>query len=157
MPRVRSVLVDNTIGSIFRNVATVSQATAENVIAGTRLSTRSITTGSSVNVVVRNNISSRGLQFLTGAVVTRLILLLATAPRGADVVVRMRKGMSYDTSTTVGDYSLSHTSLIKKNLTQEYNVSVNLAVGESLFFDVISVGSLSPGAGLRITAGFYAG
>lgn len=157
MPRVRSVLVDNTIGSIFKNVSTVSQATAANVIAGTKLSTKSISTTATTNIVVRNNVNGKGLYFISEAVVTKLILFVATVPRGADVVVRVRKGSTYATSTVVDSYSISHLSVTKKNLTQEYNISATLSAGESLYFDVTSVGSLSPGAGLRITAGFYTG
>lgn len=153
MARTRSVLVDNTIGRIFRNVSSVSQATAASVIAGAKLTTKSISGGRAV-LKVRNNIGGNGIFMIGGGLVTQLIFKLTKAPRGSTVTMRVKKGTSYDTATTVADYTIPEGT---KSITQVYTVSITLAPGESLYFDIVEVGSIAPGTGITTTIGFYAG
>lgn len=154
MPRTRSVLVDNVVGSIFRNVTTTQQATAANVIAGSRLTTRAISGGTS-SLRPALNINRTGIFFITGGLVTKLTLSLLTAARGTTVLVEMKKGLTYDTSTSVGTYEIPLSVL--RSVTVTYDVSVSMLPNERLFFDIVRSGSMTSGSGLTITAGFYAG
>lgn len=153
MARTRSVLVDNTIGRIFRNVVSVSQATAASVIAGAKLTTKSISGGRAV-LKVQNNIGGKGIFMIGGGVVTQLIFKLTKAPRGSDAAIRVKKGTNYAEATTVGDYTIPQAS---SGVTQTYNVSITLAAGETLYFDIVQVGSITAGTGITLTVGFYAG
>lgn len=155
MPRTRSVLVDNTIGRIFRNVTAVSQATPANVIAGDKLVQRVINGGTS-NLAVRNNIGGRGLFFISGGLVTQIRIGLKYASRGTPITVRVRRGTTYDTSSVIDTYSVPAGG-IRAPATETFNVSISLSAGESLFFDITAVGTLFPGAGIQITVGFYTG
>lgn len=157
MPRVRSVLVDNTIGRIFRNTPTVTQATAVNIIAGSKIETRSLSTSARTVLKVQNNIVPRGILFVGGGVVTQVIMFLSAAPRGGTATIQIRKGLTYANSVVVGEASITDIVPVSTNVTQTVNLSFNVDPGESVFCDVTSVGSISPGSGLRVTLGFYAG
>jgi len=155
MPRTRSVLVDNTIGRIFRNVTTVAQASAASVIAGDRLTTRSIGSGQAALIKIANNIGGKGLFFVTGASVTQLRVSLIRAPRGRDALIQVRKGLTYATSTTVGEPYAIPAGNVNVAATATYTVAITLAAGESLYFDVVQVGSMFAGTGLTVTVNLY--
>ena len=155
MPRTRSVLVDNVVGSIFRNVTTTQQATAANVIAGSRLTTRAISGGSS-SLRPTLNVGRKGIFFINGALVTQLKLSLLTAPRGTPVLIQVKKGLTYASSENVGTpYEIPLS--VFRSVTVNYNISVSLLPSESLFFDIVQTGSMTSGSGLTITVGFYSG
>lgn len=154
MPRTRSVLVDNTIGRIFRNVSTVSQATAASVIAGDKLAQRLLNGGTS-NIRVQNNVGGRGLFFIGGALVTQLIFSNRFSSRGSPVVINVKKGTTYALATLIGNYEIPPLTAQRQGSSATFAVSITLAAGESLFFDVVSVGNVFPGTGLSILAGFY--
>lgn len=153
MARVRSVLIDNTIGRIFRNTTSVGTATAANLIAGNKLESAAIT--ASKKTVVRSALNignGSGIYFAGGAVVNSLQLTALTAPVGSSIVVTAKLGSTYDTSTILGYYDLP--ALSKSWL---YPVVISVSAGQSLYFDINEAGSTKPGAGFGIRANFYRG
>lgn len=147
------MLVDNTIGRIFRNVAAVNQATPASVIAGAKLVNKAVT--SSATLKVTNNLGNRGIFFIGGGLATQFIVRVASAPRGSSIVIRARRGTSYDTSTEIGTYELVPTG--SKTLQQTFAVSVTMATAEYMYFDIVQVGNITPGKGITILVGYYAG
>ena len=153
MARVRSVLIDNTIGRIFRNTTSVAAATAANLIAGNKLESSAIV--ASKKTVVRpvlNIGSGSGIYFAGGAVISSLELTAATAPVGSSIIVTAKVGSNYDESTVIDEYVLPELS--KSFL---YPIALSVSVGQSLYFDIDEAGSTKPGTGLGIRANFYRG
>jgi hypothetical protein len=153
MARVRSVLIDNTIGRIFRNTTSVGTATAANLIAGNKLESAAIIASKKAIVRPALNIGNgAGMYFAGGAIVNLFQLTVSTAPVGSSIVITAKLGLSYDTSAVVGTYTLPALSN-----SYSYPVAVSVPVGQSLYFDINEAGSVKPGAGLGIRANFYRG
>lgn len=151
--RTRSVLIDNTLGRIFRNLTSVQNSTAESVIAGSKLTNKSITGGKAV-LKVQQNLGGRGLFVIGGGLLTQIILRLTKAPKGTPAIIRVKRGITYASSTTIGDYELPGSG-VSTNIT--FTVNETLEPGESIYFDVIAIGNISPGTGLTAIIGYYAG
>lgn len=154
MTRTRSVLVDNTIGSIFRNITTVSQAGPSSTIAGAKLTTKSIS-GGSASLKIQNNIGGKGIFLIGGGLITQLIFNIKRTPKGSPVLVWVRKGTTYLNSTVIGEYTLLES--VTASVSQTQSVNINVAPGETMYFDVTQTGSIYPGAGLSVLIGYYAG
>jgi hypothetical protein len=153
MPRTRSVLVDNTLGRIFRGVSSVGAASAENLIAGSKIESSSFAAGSKVVARVLNNIGTgKGIFFPGGALITSLTLTAATAASGTPLIVRMRIGADYASSVEIDQYQLPNLSR-----SATFSASVTVPVGQSVFFDITQVGSIRPGAGVGARLSFYRG
>jgi hypothetical protein len=154
MPRTRSLLIDNTLGKIFTNTATVSAADASKLIAGTKLVSASITANKGIVAKVTNNLSGtpQGVRFVSGGLVTSVIISAAVASTGRAIVFAFKVGTSYDTATTLGTDQLNATVTRK-------NASVNWTIpaGSSIYVDITQVGMSKPGAGLGVQFNYYAG
>ena len=153
MRRNRSVLIDATIGSILRNVSSINQSNSVNVIAGNRITTRSINSARTTLVKPALNIGGKGMFFISGAFVTQIILSVARASRGSDIKVIVKRGATYDTATIVG----TELSIPQNSVSTTNNLAISVPVGEFLFFDVTAAGSIYAGAGLSITVAHYTG
>ena len=153
MARVRSVLIDNTIGRIFRNTTSVATATAANLIAGSTLESSAITASARTLVRPALNIGKgSGIYFAGGALINSLNLTAVTAPVGSSIVVTVKKGSNYDDSTVVDEYVLPALSN-----SSSYPVAISVSAGQSIYFDINQVGSVKAGAGFGIRASFYRG
>jgi hypothetical protein len=154
------VLIDNSVGSIFRNVSTVAQATAANVIAGNKIVTRSIS--GSGNLRVLNNIGNKGIFLLTGGLITQCLVSLKTQPINGEVTVRFRVGETYASSVQIGQLitvPARSASLGKQKIPFLVSQQVTAVVppGNYVYVDVVSIGSGTPGAGLVATVALYTG
>lgn len=151
--RTRSVLIDSTIGRIFTNVSSVTSAAPTSMIAGAKLTSRSIVQNKKATVTVSNNIGNTGLFFVGGALVTQIIMSVVKAPAGSSILIKVKVGATYATAVATGpEYALNQNT---KSAT--HNVSITVPPGESLFVDITQRGALSPGAGLSLNFVHYAG
>lgn len=156
MPRrTRSFLLDNTVGRVFSNVTETVTAAADKIIAGTRPQTKSIAQKSTQTVSVTKNLGgiSRGLQLATGdALITKIDMKVASAATGSQgLVIALRKGYDYTSSTQIATYTLSQGV---RDTTKD--VSITIAAGEAVFVDIVQPGSIVPAKGLSVIFTFFA-
>jgi hypothetical protein len=153
MARTRSVIIDNTLGRIFRNTPSVSQATAANLIAGSKIESTSFAAGAKVVARVVNNIGAgKGLFFPSGALITS-IQLTATMPASGNLLtLRLRVGVDYASSISIEEYQMPN---LTKSAT--FTVAITVPIGHSVFFDIAQVGSIKPGQGVGARLSFYRG
>ena len=157
--RLRSILVDNTIGKIYTNVADTTSVTPVNLIAGSVLKTVSKPQPiMSSNIIKANNLGLAGIgPFASVGLITLVTLTAATAPtglglvsNGGDVSIVLKQGTTYSTSVIVGTYSLLATFRNTPTV-----ASISLAVGDYIYVDIIKVGDKTPGKGLTVQLGYY--
>lgn len=148
--RTRSFLVDNTTSRIFTGVSEVKDAGSDKVMAGVKQQSKSFYSKKVVSVVQRLNAPGQGLYLAASGLVTQVVLSAYVPPRGQAIIVRLRKGLTYDTSTVVGDYSLP-----PLQSTQSVTVSSAFSNGEQYFFDVIQSGSILRGSGLAVRLNYF--
>ena len=153
MARIRSLLIDNTLGKIFTNTQSSLTADASKLIAGSKLLTASFTSAKTTTVKVISNLGTgKGILFPNSSLLTQITLSVATAPSGAPITVVIKKGTSYTTATVTGTYTIA-----ADTLTSNYTVSQTINSGDSLFADVTTVGNVKSGVGLTILFNYYAG
>jgi hypothetical protein len=153
MARTRSVIIDNTLGRIFRNTPSVSQATAANLIAGSKIESTSFAAGKKVVARVLNNIGTgKGLFFPSGGLITSVQLTAATAAFGSLLTLRLRVGVDYDSSISIQEYQMPN---FTKSAT--FSAAITVPIGQSVFFDITQVGSIKPGQGVGARLSFYRG
>jgi hypothetical protein len=154
MPRTRSLLIDNTLGKIFTNTDTTAAADASKLIAGTKLVSASIVANKSVIAKVTNNLSGnpQGVRFVSGGLVTAVIMSAATASTGRAIAFTFKVGTTYETATTLGTDQLNVT-VTRKNAA----VAWTIPAGSSIYVDITQVGNVRPGAGVGVQFNFYAG
>jgi hypothetical protein len=153
--RTRAFLVDNTLGKIFTGVKSVSEASPDKLIAGTKLLVKSLSANARVQVVPTKNLGT-GLTGMylspSGALVTRIDLSVLTVCSGQSIIISVRKGLTYDLSTEISTYELP----VGLN-TRGYITTMQVDANESLYFSVIQSGSIKRGAGLSVRVSYYAG
>lgn len=152
--RTRSVIIDNTSGKIFKDVADPTSANASNLIATSRVQQAAFTApGTTICKVVSNiGITGLGLQFPTTIIINNVRLTVTVPPVGASIQVKLKQGSSYETATNIGTYEIASTS---NGSTTAINVTV--ASGNKIYGDILQVGSIRPGSGLSILITYYAG
>lgn len=151
--RIRSILVDNTLGKIFTGANTVSNASAANLIAGTQKLVKTFASGVAVNTKVANNLTAgSGLLIGNNGVLVSVTLMAVTAPLGSNISVNLKKGSAYASSSIVGTYTLSPGS----NLTY-YTTAISFLATDNFFIDITQVGSVKSGVGFSIQLGYYSG
>lgn len=150
MARTRSVLIDNTLGRIFRNVTSVSSASAANLIAGLKLESSAIAAARRTTARPTLNLGNSGIFFVGGGLINLVNLSAATAPAGQPIIVRLRVGVDYESSTENSQYQLLGT-------TANFPVTITVPAGHSVFFDIVQVGSVKAGAGVGVRLSFYRG
>jgi hypothetical protein len=154
MPRTRSLLIDNTLGKIFTNTGTVQAADASKLIAGTKLVSASITSNKGIVAKVTNNLSGnpQGIRFVSGGLVTSVVISAAVASTGRAIAFTFKVGTSYETATTLGTDQLNATVLRKTA-----SVSWTIPAGSSIYVDITQVGNVKPGSGVGVQFSYYAG
>lgn len=152
--RTRSVIIDNTSGKIFKDVADSSLATPSNIIAGPRVRQAAFTAPGTALVKIVNNIgiTGLGLQFPTNIVVTGVTLTVTVDPIGSAIQVRLKQGTTYNTASVMGTYQISAGTSTSIN-----PVNVSVASGNKIYADILQVGSVRPGAGLSVIVTYYSG
>lgn len=153
--RTRSFLIDNTLGKVFTGVTGTADSTPDKLIAGTKLLVKSLATNKSVQVVpIRNlGVGTPGMYLsASNSLVTRIDLSVSQTATGNSIIIRVRKGTSYDTSEIISDYELPALAG-----TVGFNTAINVASTETLYFDIAQSGSTRRGAGLSIRVSYYTG
>lgn len=154
MPRrVRSILIDNTLGKIYTNVDSTLSTDSSKLIAGTKLQSYTYAANIRSNAVVARNIGTgTGVFFPNRGLIVVGRLGVTVAPLGRTINVDIKVGSTYATSTVAATLSLPINSLASTT-----NLVVNVQSGQSLYFDVTQVGNVRPGTGLSIKLDYYAG
>ncbi len=153
MARIRSVLMDNTLGRIFTNIEAPSKAMPANLLAGTKLSTLSFSGNKKGLVRVANNIgTTTGMKFLQRSQIVKIRAYVTLFGRGGDVVINVRKGTSYVDSTVI-----STLSILDASTATELPVLITVEIGEKLFVDIVSVPTVKIPSGFAINFDYYAG
>lgn len=150
--RTRNLLIDNTFGKIFTNVSRTSDGTADKLIAGTKLSTKSITQSAKFIVIPTLNLGNgQGLILAESiSILTQIKMSVVTASSGQDVSISVLKGASYETATQLGTYNLS--AGVK---TIQHNVSHQISSGEKIFVNIITSGTTRKATGLSLNFIYY--
>lgn len=152
--RMRSILIDSTLGKIFTNTASVQDADASKLIAGTKLNSTTVATIKGVVAKLTKNLSARpsGVKFVAGALITKLTLSLTTPAAGQAIVFEFKVGLTYETSTLLGTDSINPGSVVKVS-----TVSWVIPVNYGVYIDIVQVGSTKPGSGVSVQFSYYTG
>jgi len=151
--RTRSILVDGTIGKIFTNVISVSNANSTNLIAGTLQKSGGFSIPNSQSARITNNLGGKnGFNFATTGVVTEVSINSVIAPKGSGIQINLKRGTTYATSTVVGTYTLAELQTTSTTVT-----SITVASGDSLYVDITSVGTVVAGTGVSVKFKYYLG
>lgn len=153
MPRIRNFLIDNTLGKIFTNVQTVNSANASNLIAGTKLQTKTVSTGNNVTLRISNNISNVGFYFPTDSLLTTASLRLSKAAKVSNTKLRFRSGTTYASSVIIED----NVSIPANTSITTVTLNEFVSAGNYVFVDIIDASPLaaSAGAGLSVILSYY--
>jgi hypothetical protein len=158
MPRrTRSLLIDASLGKIFAGAADTASATAAHLVAGTRLKSILCKFGSRLFRASLKNDVITSVPFPDNAVITAVKIMVNTLqasymPTGCSIIVRLKTGLTYATSTSVGNVSLPALTTSATTAT-----SISIPAGYTLYWDIIQVGSAKAGTGLSITPFYYIG
>jgi hypothetical protein len=151
--RTRNFLIDNTLGKVFTNVKSVFTAGPANLIAGTKLLTKSITTSAATQVRPTKNLSNVGFYFPTDSLVTSGTLKFTRVPSGGSNILRFKMGQSYSTATVILD------NVVVAAKTPNFNFTLNTTVpaGNYIYVDIVAAGTTLSlaGAGLSISVNYY--
>jgi hypothetical protein len=159
MPRVRSIILDNSLGRVFSGVAKTTQAGNANVIGGAVQQSKAITSKSKTTSIINTyNIvaSNAGLMIAAngGQVVsTRAITNKAHDGVNANLNIVIRVGLVYATSTVVATISLA-----PKTTSGTSDLAFTVPPGHYIYVDTLYVGTGTPTAravGLTVTFNFY--
>lgn len=152
--RTRSLLIDNTFGKIFTGVSKTSEGTADKLIAGTKLLTKSITASKRVVVIPTVNLGNGQGMILSpnNSLLTKVAITVYASSSGQPVTIVLLKGVSYDTATILGTYSLN--AGLK---TVQHNVLHQISSGEKLFVNITESGSTRKATGLSLSFTYYGG
>jgi hypothetical protein len=151
--RTRSILVDNTLGKIFTNVSSVSTSNSSNLIAGTKIQSATISSGSKTTLVLTKNLGKGiGISFPRGGLITNVQLSLSGAATGQSVIVDVKVGTSYANSSTV-----TTATLPVNTLSTPKAVSISVQSGQYVYLDVTQTGNIKPGNGLSVRLDYYTG
>ena len=114
---------------------------------GTSTFTASFKSNVGKQIYLANNVGDgHGIYFRSNSTINFVQLTASVAPQGANVVVTMKKGNTYSTSTSVNTFSLAANS----TSTSELTANVSITGGESIFYDITSTGLSVRGSGLNI-------
>jgi hypothetical protein len=154
MPRIRSFIHDN--GVIAINVDKISNANSTNIIAGSitikKLKVIEIKQYAQILSVVsgvtawplNNDITITGI-YATCRGPSNF------SPQGKDLVFGIRRYLaSNGTTISMGTFTIP-----KANSNVTSNTVYSCSSGDSLYFDVVQVGSTQAGAGLRLDITYY--
>lgn len=158
MRRSRTVLLDNTTGTMYTNVTKPSLATAANVSAGPKPSTikTTISRAGRPTSIVNSNKPIRPKRDIIITTVSmdvtagRGLPADVAAPQMGNLTIRYRKVTSNGTETSLGTHSIT-----SGNTSYTASVSYVLASTDQLFIDVTSVGTTRPGLGLIVYTTYF--
>ena len=155
--RTRSILIDATLGKMFTGTADISTATAANLIAGSTL--RSVQNNYGTNVTIAKVVTNafKALTFPSNAIITSVKVMTnikstTSPPTGSSIIITLKTGLTYATSTSAGTVSLPATTSSATT-----SITISVVAGDSLFADITQVGSTKPGKGLSVTPYYFIG
>ena len=165
--RTRSFLVDNTLGKLFTNTAASSLANSSNVIAGTKIQTKTISQGNlvigkAVNGLSLGTLGASGL--LVGVSVSSFAL--GTSTPYQDSIFKIKYGTTgyanatelLNTDPTVGyKWVLPYTSNVVTypKISGTYPIAFNWSNNEIFYVDITQVTRNVKGLSLTLT--YYLG
>ena len=155
MTRTRSMLIDSSLGKIFTNVDTITNASAANLIAGSVVKTTTIPQGTGTTACkIALNIGS-GISFRVKALLILATAIVKVAPKGQSLIVTVKKGSTgYATATIQTTIIIAPGTLTATT----GDISISIDAGDYLYFDVTQVGtSAGAGTGLSVTYSYYLG
>jgi hypothetical protein len=121
------------------------------LIAGAKIESSSISAARTITARVTNNLAGgSGILFPGGALITSVVLTTFSAPTGRPIVLRVKTGTNYATSSNVAEYQLSSTSAT-------FPTQITVPIGHSVFFDIAQVGSVRPGTGFGVRINYFRG
>lgn len=156
--RTRSILIDSTLGKMFTGAADASTATAANLIAGSTLKNIQLNYGTNVTTAKVVTNAFKNITFPSNALITSVKVMIDTKnfvsaqPKGSSIIITLRTGLTYETSTSVGTVSLAALTTSQTTIT-----SISIAADSILFADITQVGSTRAGAGLSYTPYYFMG
>ena len=151
--RTRSILVDNTLGKIFTNTDVVTTTDASKLIAGTKIQSSTISASSKTTAIVAKNIGTGvGIPFANNGLITNVTLSATSACAGQSIIVAIKVGSTYNTSTTATTVSLPVNSYSASTA-----ASVSVQAGQNVYLDITQVGTTKPGVGLSVRLDYYTG
>ena len=160
MARTRGILHDNTSGKLYANVTTSVGATSDQLIAGSRKSTQSLSfksPGTAISAVI----ATQGTLFNTTGVITNIsykfvsstgVSANTAAPQGSSANVTLRKVSSTGVSSSTM-YALQ--PLLANGIVTSSSTAIN--PGDTFYWDINNVGSSFPGQGLIIMMDYFIG
>lgn len=152
--RTRTFLLDNTLGKIFTNVQSITDAGADKLIAGTKLLVKRVSAGAKVQAIPTINLGG-GMGILlspNAALLTQVELRLTTTTAGQSLIIELRKGVSLADSVGLGTFELDIG--VRSAV---YAVAHQIQPSEYLYVNIIQSGSVRRGAGLSVQLSYYAG
>lgn len=152
--RARSILIDATLGKIFVNTSATTPTDPSKLIAGSRLTSSTLSASAKTKVSVANNLGFKGvgIPFVTGGLLAAVTLSVAAAPIGSPIIVNVKIGSTYATSTVQATVSL-YSGTMGNGIT----TSTFIPAGHNIYLDVAQTGSIKPGFGLSIRLDYYKG
>lgn len=162
MARTRGVLIDTTIGKVFNGVANTSAANAYTLIAGSQSKlTQFVRSG---NAAVALNING-GILFTSTTLITAYEATVDFSPAVQGIVMKLKTGSTYDTSSIVATINLPTTktyvpagrTVPATGARSIATVSINVTAGNRIFWDITQIGIGVPGANLTVKLTYYTG
>jgi len=161
MARTRGVLIDTTIGKLFNGVANTSAANAYTLIAGSQSKlTQFVRAG---NAAVALNING-GILFTSTTLITSYEATVDFSPTVQGIVMKLRTGSTYATSSIVATINLPTTKIYvpagrsaPTGARSIATVSINVTAGNRIFWDITQIGIGVPGTNLTVKLTYYTG
>lgn len=150
--RTRSFLVDNTLGKIFTGVKTTSEGTPDKLIAGTKLSVKTLAGLPKAIVVPLQTLSGEVWFGANGALITRVEILVNSAPIGQPLIIGLRRGLRTDPA---GQVQFATHSLAENSRYASHTVAHQIPAGQGMWVSVIQSGTFRRAVGLTVRFSYY--
>lgn len=156
--RTRKFIFDNTTGTVYSNIDNPALAVKSNIAAGVVPKIIKVSVARAGKPVAKV-VSTKSLMQKKNVVFTNIFMQVTdsvgkeapiAAPVGGNLTVRLRKVSANGTSTTLGDYSIENNATSSTN-----SINFTIADNESVFADVIDIGTIRSGLGLNIILTYF--
>lgn len=159
MARVRGILNDNSVASIYANTSVSKNVSSNSVLASTTSSVKrlsieatkpgikpSVSSGASNPVTMFNNGTITGASFTF-----RSLVATTNAAASGATTIRLNK-LAYGTTTSTVANTLT---IPGSTISSSNTLNVAFNTGDRFWVDVASIGKPNPGLGLLITLSYY--
>ena len=151
--RTRSIILDNTLSKVYKQVVTPGAATPANVIAGTALKSATLfSLARTATAVKANNLGGRtnGLIFPGTSIIKTFKVAVTSAASGGPITVVFKVGTTYATSVVVYTATLAQSVL-----TANTEAAILIDPNYNMYVDVTTIGTTRPGSGLSASIDYY--